>query len=153
VIDLALLDQARALSAREQGLAVVTTARANGSVHASVVNACIMADPRSGEAIVAWVARGRSHKLVLLRALRPATVVFRSGWEWVAIEGTAELVGPHDRHLAIDADELPLLLRQIYAAAVGGTPDAWAPLDATISDEGHCAVLVRPTRVYGSPVE
>jgi hypothetical protein len=81
------------------------------------------------------------------------TVVFRSGWDWVAVEGTVELAGPDDPLVGLDASDLPRLLRQIYAAAVGGTEDQWRELDESMAQERHVAVLVRPMRVYSNPAE
>lgn len=46
---------------------------------------------------------------------------------------------------------LPRLLREIYAAAAGGSPDEWIPLDAAMREERHVAVLIRPVRIYSSP--
>ena len=43
------LDDAAALGARDSGLVVVATTRADGTVQASVVNAGVMAHPVTGE--------------------------------------------------------------------------------------------------------
>jgi hypothetical protein len=84
--------------------------------------------------------------------MRPrATVVFRSGWEWVAVEGDADLVGPDDPLEGVPARDVPRLLREVYAAAVGGTEDQWGELDEVMAAERHSAVLVRPVRVYSNP--
>ena len=145
------LDRVRELGARESGLAVVFTARADGTAQASIVNAGVLDHPVTGEPVVAFVARGAVRKLTNLRARPRLTVVFRSGWEWVAVEGSAELAGPDDPLTGLDpADVLPLL-RDVYAAAVGGTGDAWGELDDVMTVERHVAVLVRPTRVYSKP--
>ena len=72
-----------------------------------------------------FAVRGARRKLVNLRARPRATLVFRSGWEWAAVEGDAELVGPDDVLAGFDTADLPHLLREIYAAAVGGTADDW----------------------------
>jgi hypothetical protein len=76
------------------------------------------------------------------------TVVFRSGWEWVAVEGDAELAGPDDRLVGFDPSDIPRLLREVYAAAAGGTADDWVALDEPMATERRTAVLVRPTRIY-----
>jgi hypothetical protein len=81
-----------------------------------------------------------------------ATVVFRSGWEWVAVEGDADLVGPDDPREGMETVNVPRLIRDIYAAAVGGVPDDWAELDQVIAEERHTAVLVRPDRIYSNAV-
>jgi hypothetical protein len=92
----ALIEQARELGARESGLAVVATTRADGSTQASVVNAGILDHPVTGEPVLAFIARGGAKKLPTLRKRPRVTTVFRSGWEWVAVEGVAELAGPDD---------------------------------------------------------
>jgi hypothetical protein len=133
------LDPARELGARESGLAVVFTSRADGTAPGSVVNAGVLDHPVTGEPVVAFVARGAVRKLANLRARPRLTIVFRSGWEWVAVEGHAELAD--DRRL----------LRDVYAAAVGGTGEEWAELDDVMAAERHTAVLVHPDRVYSNP--
>ena len=87
-----LLDQARELALREAGLAVVVTHRPDGTTQASVVNAGIVDHPVTGEPVVGFVVQGGARKkLANLRVKPAATVVFRSGWDWVAIEGDADL--------------------------------------------------------------
>jgi hypothetical protein len=110
-----------------------------------------MDHPVTGESIVGFVARGRVRKLTNLRAEPRATVVIRSGWDWVAVEGDVDLFGPDDRLEGLQSADLPLLLRTIYAAAVGGTGDDWAGLDEVMAAEHHTAVLIRPTRIYSNP--
>lgn len=145
------LDRARELAAQESGLAVVVTSRPDGSPQASVVNAGVLDHPVTGEPAVGFVARGAVRKVANLRAQPSCTVVFRSGWDWVAVEGQADLVGPDDHLEGVSADEVPRLLRRVYAAAVGGTPEEWAGLDNVMAAERHTAVLVRPVHVYSNP--
>jgi hypothetical protein len=147
-----LLDQARELAARESGLAVVVTYRADGSAQASVVNAGIVDHPVTGSPAVGFVVQGGARKkLENLRARPLATVVFRSGWDWVGIEGEVDLIGPDDRRGAVGSEAAARLFHEIYAAAIGGRPDDWAARDDAIERERHAAVLVRPTRVYSNP--
>ena len=145
------LDRARELGARENGLAVVVTSRADGSAQTSVVNAGVLDHPVTGEPNVGFVARGHARKLSYLRMRPRVTVVFRSGWDWVAVEGDADLAGPDDHLEGLDKSDVPRLLRQVYAAAVGGTQEQWVELDAEMASERHAAVLVRPVRVYSNP--
>ncbi|MEX0666675.1 MAG: pyridoxamine 5'-phosphate oxidase family protein [Acidimicrobiia bacterium] len=147
------LDAVREIAARESGLAVVATFREDGSAQASVVNAGVVSHPVTGESMVGFAVRGRRRKLVNLRARPRTTIVFRSGWDWVAVEGDAELAGPDDAIEGFDPGAVPRLLREIYAAAVGGTADDWTGMDQQMADEGHSAVLVRPQRVYSNPSE
>ena len=145
------LERVREIGGRESGLAVVTTLRANGSMQASIVNAGVVMHPRTGESVVGFAVRGSRRKLVHLRARPLATLVFRSGWDWVAVEGEADLAGPSDHQLGLDQSALLQLLREIYAAAVGGTAEDWVGMDEQMTDEGHSAVLVRPSRIYSNP--
>lgn len=66
----------------------------------------------------------------------------------IAVEGKAELAGPRDSLEGLATDDVPGLLRMVYAGAVGGSPDDWAELDASMAAEGHTAVLVRASHVY-----
>ena len=146
------LDGARELGLRESGLAVVATRRVDGSVQASVVNAGVVDHPATGGPVVGFVVAKRgARKLTNLRAHPYVAVVFRSGWEWIAVEGHTELVGPDDPLEALEPADIARLLRVIYAAAAGGSPEDWSALDDTMAAEGHTAVLVRPQRVYSNP--
>jgi hypothetical protein len=145
------LDQARQLGANESGLAVVVTIRTGGTPHTTVVNAGVLVHPVTGQPVVGFIARGGTKKLEHLRVRPQVTVVFRSGWEWVAVEGDADLAGPDDLLDGFELGEVPRLLREIYAAAVGGTPDEWSELDDVMATERHTAVLIRPSRVYPNP--
>ena len=147
------LERARSLGAAEDGLAVAITTRADGSPVASVVNAGVLAHPVTGEAVVGFVARGGARKLAHLRRRPRVTVVFRSGWEWVAVEGDATLAGAEDHLEGLGPGAVAGLLRAVYAAAVGGRPEDWSGLDDAMVTEGHTAVLVRPVRAYGNPAE
>jgi PPOX class probable F420-dependent enzyme len=144
------LDRAREIAARESGLAVAVTIREDGTAHASVVNAGVLTHPVTGQTVVAFVSRGGTRKLVHLRRRPRATVVFRSGWQWVAVEGDTELAGPDDPLDELDPAHVPGLLRDIYASAAGGSPADWAALDQAIADERHTAVLMRPDRIYSA---
>jgi hypothetical protein len=144
-----ILKRARELGAREAGLAVAVVQRSDGSPVVSVVNAGVVDHPVTGEAVVGFVARGGARKLLHLRAQPRATVVFRSGWEWVAVEGEAELVGPDDA--LGEVDDVPGLLRTVYAAAVGGSQEDWRDLDEKMAAERHTTVLISPLRVYSNP--
>ena len=94
------LAEAAAIGSRDNYLAVISTARADGSVQASVVNAGVLPDPGTGQDVVAFVTYGRA-KLANLRARPHVTVTFRAGWQWAQI---AEALGVtrqavHKKHL------------------------------------------------------
>jgi PPOX class probable F420-dependent enzyme len=139
----------RAIVERENGLAVVTTSRPDGSMQASVVNAGVLDHPVAGEPVVGLVAQGNSTKLRNLRARPRATLTFRAGWQWLTVEGPTELAGPDDPLDGIDDDRLRLLLREVFTSA-GGTHDAFDEYDRVMAAERRTAVLLRPERVYGA---
>ena len=61
------LSDAVALAAKESGLAVVSTLRADGTIQASLVNAGVLAHPATGDDALAFVTYGKV-KLANLRA-------------------------------------------------------------------------------------
>jgi len=129
-------------------LCVVTSTRADGTAQASVVNAGVLAHPFERVDVVGFVARGDALKVRNVRARPATTVVVRDGFEWVTVEGRADVVGPDDPHEAVDAERLRLLLREVFTAA-GGTHDDWDAYDQAMLDERRAAVLVTPHRIYG----
>jgi hypothetical protein len=143
------LTQFSTLSLRDSGLVVVSTLRADATIQASVVNAGVIDHPTTGTPAVAYVARGGSRKLANLRVRAQTTVVARAGWEWVAAEGAAEIIGPDDPGPGVDAEALRLLLRSIFSAA-GGTHDDWPTYDRVMVEDRRAAVIVVPARVYSN---
>src|SRR4051794_12782827 len=92
------LELVRRLSAADQGLAIVSTTRPDGTVHSSLVNAGVFDHPVTKEPTVAFVARGDAYKLKLLAASGRVNVVFRAGWQWVSVEGPTDIIGPYHPH-------------------------------------------------------
>lgn len=142
------LSEVDRLAAEDHYLATVATTRADGSVQASVVNAGVLAHPVSGDQVVGFVTYGRV-KLNNLRSRPRATVVFRAGWRWAAVEGECDVIGPDDAFSGFDASQLPPLLRTVFRCA-GGTHDDWETFDRVMSDERRAAVLVHPQRIYSN---
>jgi PPOX class probable F420-dependent enzyme len=136
------------IGAEDRYLAVVATTRGDGSVQASVVNAGVLVHPVSGEDVVGFVTYGKA-KLGNMRRRPRATVVFRSGWQWGAVEGSCDIIGPDDPFSGVEAGDIPALLRAIFRAA-GGTHDDWAEFDRVMRNERRAAVLVHPERVYSN---
>ncbi|MGH3317033.1 MAG: TIGR03618 family F420-dependent PPOX class oxidoreductase [Nocardioidaceae bacterium] len=134
----------------DHGLCVVSTLRRDGSVQTSVVNGGVLAHPLTGAQVVGLVATGGSRKLHNLRADSRATIVCRAGWQWAAVEGDAEIIGPDDPHPDVDGEALRRLLREVFQAA-GGTHDDWETYDRVMAEERRAAVLVSPRRTYGVP--
>jgi PPOX class probable F420-dependent enzyme len=147
---MASIEYVRDLSGRDHGLAVVVTQRADGSPQTSIANAGVLMHPVSGDAVVGIVVAGDTRKHANLRRRPWATVVFRAGWEWVAVEGPVDLAGPDDPLEGLDAGRVPQVLRDVFSAA-GGTHDDWDEYDRVMAAERRLAVLVRPERVYSNP--
>ncbi|MGV0045952.1 PPOX class F420-dependent oxidoreductase [Mycobacterium colombiense] len=143
------LDEAVALAKGESGLAVISTVRADGTVQASLVNVGLLPHPANGQPVLGFTTYGRV-KLAHLRARPQLAVTFRNGWQWATVEGRAELAGPADTQPWLaDADQLRLLLRDVFTAA-GGTHDDWDEYDRVMAAEGRAVVLIAPTRVYSN---
>ncbi len=137
-----------AVGRQDQFLAVVSTLRADATIQSSVVNAGVLPHPVSRADVVGFVTYGRT-KLANLRNRSQLTLAFRAGWQWAAVEGRAELIGPDDSHPGIDAEALRLLLREVFTAA-GGLHDDWDSYDRTMIDQRRTAVLVSPERLYSN---
>ncbi|HVW33943.1 MAG TPA: pyridoxamine 5'-phosphate oxidase [Acidimicrobiia bacterium] len=140
------LELVRRLAAAEQGLAVVSAVRPDGTVHSSVVNAGLFDHPVSGGPTVALVARAAAYKLKLFATAGRANATFRAGWEWVSVEGPVDLIGPEHPHPGFPAGGVARLLRDIFTAA-GGTHDDWAEYDRVMAEERRTAVFITPARI------
>lgn len=143
------LDDAFALARDDNGLAVVSTLRADNTIQASLINAGPLPHPASGTETLGFVTYGKV-KLANLRTRPQIAVTFRKGWQWATVEGHAALAGPDDPQpwLTSDAD-LARLLRDVFTAA-GGTHDDWDAYDTTMREQRRTAVLVTPTRIYSN---
>lgn len=142
------LDDAADIGRQVQGLAVVSTLRADATIQSTLVNAGVMPHPVGSGDVLAFVTYGKV-KLANLRARPQLTATFRNGWRFATVEGRAELVGPDDPADGVDGERLRLLLREVFVAA-GGDHDDWAEYDRVMLEQGRTAVFVTPTRVYGS---
>jgi PPOX class probable F420-dependent enzyme len=145
---MATLHDATEVARREQFLAVVSTLRADSTIQSSVVNAGVLPHPIGGADVLGFVTYGPA-KLANLRRRPGLSVTFRSGWEWITVEGRAELIGPDDRHPEVSQDQLRLLLRQVFTAA-GGSHDDWDGYDRAMAEQRRTAVLVSPSRIYSN---
>lgn len=143
------IDDVRSFLSDEHGLAVVSTARADGSVLSSVVNAGVMDHPLTGEPAVAFVSGGTAARLRHVRRGAPVTVVARRGWRWIGVTGSATLIGPDDPADGVDGERLRSLLREVFVAA-GGRHDDWDEYDRVMTAERRVAVFVAPERLSGS---
>lgn len=131
----------------DNGLSIVSTTRVDGSIQSSLVNSGVLNHPITGDPVVGYVGLGGSRKLANLRLRPRTTIAVRGGWEWSAVEGEAQLIGPDDPCDGIDAERLRLLLREVFTSA-GGTHDDWDAYDKAMADERRTAVLIAPDRAY-----
>lgn len=135
------VDEAVALARADNGLAVVSTLRAAGTIQSSVVNVGLLRHPDSEGQFLGFVTYGKV-KLDNLRARPQVTITFRDGWQWATVEGVAEIVGE-------DADNVRQLRRDVFAAA-GGTHEDWDEYDRVMAEQHRVVVLVRIDRVYSN---
>jgi hypothetical protein len=126
--------------------AVVVTRRADGSPHCALVHAGVLDSPFDGEPVIAFVSWPRTAKLTHLRYTPSATLVFRDGWRWVAVEGTAELVGPRARDGALSADAYNDIVRRILVASGRGAEIA--DVEPLIEARKLTGVLVHMDHIY-----
>jgi hypothetical protein len=142
------LDYVKRLAEGDHYLAVLTTARSDGTVHASVVSAGIIDDPVDGSPSVGLVAIGSSRKLPLLRENGAATIVFKDGYQWAAVSGPARLIGPEDglEHGFRVLDTI----RAVYQAA-GGQHEDWAEFDRVMAEDRRCAVFIKAEKIVSNP--
>lgn len=130
----------------ENGLCTLACVGFDGAPHTSVVNAGVMANPVTGELSVATVVRSGAHKIRLLRADPRVVVTFRHSWDWMAVRGSAVLIGPDDPVDGFDVNALPALLRQVFTSA-GGTHDDWDTFDRVMAQERRLAVFASIDRL------
>lgn len=142
------LQDAADIARQDRFLAVVSTLRSDATIQSSVVNAGVLAHRVGGADVVGFVTYGKA-KLANLRTRPQVSITFRAGWKWVTVEGRAELIGPDDVQSDVDAEELRLLLREVFRAA-GGTHDDWDAYDRTMAEQRRTVVLVSPTRLYSN---
>jgi hypothetical protein len=145
MVDLAYVQK---LAEGDHYLAVLTAARPDGSVHASVVSAGIIDDPVDGSPSVGLVAIGSSRKLPLLRQSGAATIVFKDGYQWAAVSGPTRLIGPEDG-LEYGLNVLDTV-RAVYRAA-GGQHEDWAEFDRVMAEDRRCAVFIKAGKIWSNP--
>lgn len=145
------VDDIRRLVGLDHGLASLSTLQPDGGIHAALVNAGVVDHPIDGATVAAFVARPATRKLANLRARPTATLLWRAGWAWVAVEGTVEVIGPDEPVDGFEPAQLPTLLRTIYSASGGGEHQDWAEYDRAMASERRVAALLRPTRIYLNP--
>jgi PPOX class probable F420-dependent enzyme len=142
------LDHVHTIGLRSSFLVIASTSRADGTIQSALVNAGVLEHPLTGQRVVGLVSQP-GVRIANLRARPHATISFRADWSYATVEGTTDLAGPDDPLPGVDAERLRLLLREIFTAA-GGTHDDFAEYDRVMAAERRCAVLLTPTRIYGT---
>ena len=143
------LQEAAALGRSEQGLAIVSTLRADSTIQSSLVNAGVLEHPATGVPVLGFVTYGKV-KIANLRARPQVTTTFKNGWQWATVEGTGELAGPEDPQPWLDNPSVSgCCVREVFAAA-GGQHDDWDEYDRVMAEQRRAVVLVTPTRVYSN---
>ena len=121
---------------------IVTTLRPNGATQASV----IVCGAYQGHAALVSI-RGSSVKIRNLRRNPHCTITaVTPDWRsFVVVEGQATLKD----HNNTGAEELRLLLRDVYRACGDGEHPDWNEYDEVMRRQEAVVVLVSPNRVYG----
>lgn len=143
------LDDVKKFLSDETGLATISTVQADGRVLSSIANCGVIVHPVTGTECVALVSMGSAGRLKHVRRGSEVTIAIRRGWNWVAVTGKADLIGPDDQQHNFDTEKLRLLLREIYIAA-GGQHDDFDEYDREMVRSQRAAVLVAPTRIIGN---
>lgn len=136
------------LVAGEHGLATISMSLPDGTAHTSVVNAGVLAHPVTGDDVVGFVVRGDSYKLRRFRVEPKVTVLLRVSWDWAAVAGPLQIIGPDDELPGFDPERVPQFLRDVFVSA-GGTHDDWDEYDRVMAAERRTAILVDPQRFFG----
>jgi hypothetical protein len=137
-----------AIAVRDHGLCVMSTHRNDGHIHSTVVNAGVVEHPLTGDSVVAVITDARSGKVANLRVTPRATVSARADWSWTTVEGDVEVIDV----TLLGRDPFCRLLRDVSAAAIGGTPENWRAHVDGLNLDDHAVVLITPVRVYsGKP--
>jgi len=134
----------------ETGLATVSTTQADGRILSSVVNCGMIKHPLTGDTCVAFVSGSKAARLRHIDRGSQVTVNVRRGWIWSSVTGPADLIRPESLPESIDAEQMRLLLREVFHAA-GGVHDDLEEYDRAIAQEKRVVVCVTPERILGNP--
>ena len=134
----------------ETGLATVSTTQADGRILSTVVNCGIIEHPLTGDTCVAFVSGGNAARLKHVDRGSQVTVSVRRGWSWSSATGPADLIRPESLPEGINAEEMRLILREVFHAA-GGVHDDLEEYDRAMAEEKRVVVCVTPDRILGNP--
>ncbi len=121
---------------------VIATRRPDGATHSSIV----VCGAYDGHAAFVSVYP-RSQKIRNLRRDPNCTVLaVTDDWrQYAVIEGQAKLFD----YSNMDAEEMRVMLRDVYMACSDTEHPDWAEYDQAMIDQNAVIVLVTPERVYG----
>lgn len=121
---------------------VIATRRPNGATHSSIV----VCGAYDGNAAFVSVYP-RSQKIRNLRRDPNCTVLaVTDDWrQYAVIEGQARLFD----YSNMDAEEIRVMLREVYMACSDTEHPDWEEYDQAMIDQKAVIVLVEPGRVYG----
>ena len=121
---------------------VISTRRPNGATHSSIV---VCGAYKGNAAFVSVYPR--SQKIKNLRRDPNCTVLaVTDDWrQYAVIEGKAQLFD----YSNMDAEEIRLMLREVYMACSHAEHPDWNEYDQAMIDQDAVIVLVAPERVYG----
>jgi PPOX class probable F420-dependent enzyme len=121
---------------------VINTYQRNGAIHVSIV----VCGAIQGNAVFVAV-RGNSRKVHNLRRNPHCTVLsVTPDWRnYAAVEGQAQLKDARNT----DAEELRVLLREVYRACGDKDHPDWEEYDRAMVEQDAVVVFVPPQRVYG----
>ena len=121
---------------------VITTYRRNGAMHNSIV----VSGAYQGNAAFV-IVYGNSAKTRNLRRDPRCTVMnVDNNWQnYAVVEGQAQLLDYHNT----DAEELRVLLREVFRACGDKDHPDWEEYDRAMVQQDAVIVLVKPERVYG----
>ena len=134
----------------ETGLATVSTTQADGRVLSTVVNCGMIKHPLTGGTCVAFVSGSKAARLRHIDRGSQVTVNVRRGWIWSSVTGPADLIRPESLPESIDAEQMRLLLREVFHAA-GGVHDDLEEYDRAMAQEERVVVCITPKRILGNP--
>ena len=134
----------------ETGLATISTSQVDGRVLSSVVNCGMIEHPLTGDVCVAFVSGSKAARLKHIDRGSQVTISVRRGWAWSSATGSADLIRPESLPESIDAEQMRLLLREVFHAA-GGVHDDLEEYDRAMAQEKRVVVCVTPERILGNP--
>ena len=134
----------------ETGLATVSTTQKDGRVLSSVVNCGMIEHPLIGGTCVAFVSGSNAARLKHIERGSQVTITARRGWAWSSATGPAALIRPECLPENIDAEQMRLLLRDVFHAA-GGVHDDLEEYDRAMAQEKRVVICVTPERILGNP--